>query len=299
MKPQLIDIIAVGNTLGEGVQWDDEAESLWWTDIQSRLLYRYHLPSGRLSTFPTPERLCSFGFVENSTNLIVAFERGFALYNPVSGDTRWLARPDAVGHGVRFNDGKVDCLGRFWAGTMVEDDDPLNRPEGILYSFNNNFELYQHETGIGISNGICWSPDSTRLYFADSARRIIYSYDFERNSGMLDKRRIFVETGHGAFPDGAEIDSDGCLWSAHWGAGRIVRYTPSGKTDAVLTLPVSQPTCVTFGGHGYELLFITSAREGLGENILNEQPLDGNVFVFKVGVSGFPARRFIQTVNVE
>ena len=293
-KPQLIDIIEVGNTLGEGVQWDGQTASLWWTDIQSRLLYRHHMHSGRLSAFPTPERLCSFGFVENSTDLIVAFERGFALYDPVSGDTTWLARPDAPGRGVRFNDGKVDCRGRFWAGTMAEDGDPLSRSEGVLYSFDNNFGLRRHQTGIGISNGICWSPDSKNLYFADSARRTIFRYEFNPCSGAIDNRAIFARTAPGVYPDGAEIDSDGCLWSAHWGAGRVVRYTPSGKTDTVLTLPVSQPTCVTFGGDGCKLLFVTSAREGLGRNTLRKQPHAGNVFVYRGGVSGFPVRRFVQ-----
>ena len=297
MKPQLLDIISVGNMLGEGVQWNDATESLWWTDIQARLLYRYHLPSERLSKFPTPERLCSFGFIENATDFIVAFDRGFALYNPVSQDITWLGRHEGLSHGIRFNDGKVDRQGRFWAGTMVENGDPLIRREGSLYSLDGTFVLHKHGSGIGISNGICWSPESRHMYFADSARRIIYSYEFDSDSGTIDNRKVFVETERGAFPDGAEIDNNGCLWSAHWGAGRVIRYTPEGKMDVVLSLPVSQPTCVTFGGQGHELLFITSAREGLGDDKLLKEPHAGDVFIFQVGVSGFPACRFIQVVK--
>ena len=297
MKPQLLDIIRVGNTLGEGVQWNDAAGSLWWTDIQARRLCRYHLPSGRLSQYPTPERLCSFGFVENTTDFIVAFACGFALYNPVSKDITWLGLPGRLSRGIRFNDGKVDRQGRFWAGTMVEDGDPAIRREGSLYSLDSTFTLYNHERGIGIANGLCWSPDSRRLYFADSARRTIYRYEFDPDSGTIDNRKVFAKTAPGAFPDGADIDSDGCLWSAHWGAGRVVRYTPAGNTDAVLALPVRQPTCVTFGGPGRELLFITSAREGLDRATLHTEPHAGDVFVFRVGVSGLPACRFIQVVK--
>ena len=297
MNPRLLDIIRVGNTLGEGVQWNEAAESLWWTDIQARLIYRHHLPSGRLSKFSTPERLCSFGFVKDKADFIVAFDSGFALYNPVSREVTWLSRPVKSERGIRFNDGKVDRQGRFWAGTMVESDDPAIRRGGSLYSLDGTFAVHQHESGIGISNGLCWSPESRRLYFADSSRRSIYSYDFNQDAGTIGNRKIFVKTESGAHPDGAEVDSNGCIWSAHWGAGRVVRYTPEGKTDAVLALPVSQPTCVTFGGRGCDLLFVTSAKEGLDDNKLHEEPHAGDVFVFQVGVSGFPACHFNQMVR--
>lgn len=293
VKLQLLDIIRAGNTLGEGVQWNDVTETLWWTDIQARRLCSYRPADGKLASFPTPERLCSFGFVRDDPGFIVAFDCGFARYNPVSKGITRLQRPEELDEGIRFNDGKVDRQGRFWAGTMVERGDPALRPEGGLYSLDGAYGMRKHDSGIGISNGLCWSLESDRLYFADSARRTIYRYEFDRDSGTISNRKVFAETGRGAFPDGAEIDRDGCLWSAHWGAGRVVRYTPEGKTDAVLTLPVSQPTCVTFGGPGHELLFITSAREGLDDDKLAGETHAGDVFVFQVGVSGLPACRFI------
>ena len=146
MKPRLLDIIKVSNTLGEGVQWDDATECLWWTDIQARRFYRYNLPSGRLSKFQTPERLCSFGFVENKTDFIVAFDGGFALYQPASQEMTWLQRLEGLKRGIRFNDGKTDRQGRFWAGTMTEKGDPVSRSEGGLYSLDNTFKLRQHES---------------------------------------------------------------------------------------------------------------------------------------------------------
>ena len=294
LKPELIDIIRVGNTLGEGVQWNDMTETLWWTDIQARLIYSYHPASGKLFKSPTPERLCSFGFVMGRAEIIAAFDRGLALYNPVSKDINWLKCPDGSGAGIRFNDGKVDRQGRFWTGTMVEAGDPLIQPEGNLYCIDAEYKLTIHESGIGISNGLCWSPESDRMYFADSCRRIIYSYDFETEPGTIDNRTIFVLTENGAFPDGADVDCDGCLWSAHWGSGKVVRYTPAGKTDIVLDLPVSQPTCVAFGGTDLGLLFVTSAQEGLDKAELFREPDAGNVFVYQAGISGLPASRFIR-----
>ena len=297
MKPVLIDIIRVGNTLGEGVQWDDMTETLWWTDIQASLIYSYHPATGELVKSPTPERLCSFGFVRNEQEFVAAFDRGLALYNPVSKGITWLTHT-GFGSGIRFNDGKVDRQGRFWAGTMVEDRDPIIFPEGNLYSLDGRYRLRKQESDIGISNGLCWSPGSERLYFADSSRRIIYNYDFDPESGTIDNRKIFVMTGNGAFPDGADIDCDGCLWSAHWGAGQVVRYTPAGKTDLALDLPVSQPTCVTFGGNDLDLLFITSAKEGIKDAELRKQPEAGDVFVFQAGISGLPTSRFITTGEI-
>ena len=210
----------------------------------------------------------------------------------------WLKYPEGLGRGIRFNDGKVDRQGRFWAGAMIEDRDPVLYREGNLYSIDGTNRLCKHESGIGISNGLCWSPESDHLYFADSSRRIIYNYEFNTGSGTIDNRKIFVMTENGAFPDGADIDCDGCLWSAHWGSGQVVRYTPAGKTDIVLDLPVSQPTCVTFGGPDLKLLFVTSATEGLENAKLCNQPNAGDVFVFQAEISGLPASRFIQKGGV-
>lgn len=297
VKPNLVDIIRVGNTLGEGVQWNEETETLWWTDIQEHLFYRYDFPTGELSKFRTPERLCSFGFIENTPGFIAAFERELALYHPASQVITSLRSPEELSNDLRFNDGKIDRQGRFWAGTMVEKGDPAIHRKGNLYSLDSAFVLQKHESDIGISNGLCWSPDAKYLYFADSALRIIYRYEFDPASGTIYNRKVFVETALGAYPDGAEIDSDGCLWSAHWGAGQIVRYTPDGKIDEVLTIPVSQPTCVTFGGPGYDLLFITSAKLGLDNDKLNKETHAGDVFIFQAGISGLPACRFIQMVK--
>jgi sugar lactone lactonase YvrE len=287
---ELVRIVPAGNTLGESPVWDGETGTLWWTDIQERRLFRYDSATEGLVHFRTPERLCSFGLVAGSGVLICAFETGVGLYEPGSDSVTWLARPRFRQPGLRFNDGRVDRQGRFWCGTMVEGAEPV--PAGSLHSLARVQALATHETGISISNGICWSPDSTRFYFADSPRRTIFAYDFDTRSGTIANRRVFAQTPDGAYPDGANVDAEGCLWSAHWGAGRVVRYTPDGNIDSVIEVPAEQPTCVAFGGADLDLLFITTARDGLNDGALLRQPRAGDVFVYKLSVPGLPDGRF-------
>jgi len=246
-------------------------------------LLRYDPATRALERFTLPERLGSFVFVAGGDQIIAAFESGFALYHPESGRIDWLARPKHGGPDIRFNDGRVDRQGRFWAGTMVERG---GVPGGKLYCLQADGGAEVHAAGIGISNSLCFSPDGRRLYFADTPARTIISFDLDPASGTISNRRVFAKTPEGAFPDGANVDAEGFVWSAHWGAGRVVRYTPSGEVSATIEVPASQPTCVTFGGEDLDLLYVTSAREGLHEAALQAQPNAGDVFVYKVAVPG-------------
>lgn len=288
IRAELVDIVAVRNTLGESVAWDPIAEQLWWTDIHERRLYRYDPRSGSLATFELPERLGSFGFLADGERLVAAFESGFALYHPQSGHTEWVTRPKHEATNVRLNDGRVDRQGRFWAGSMTEGP---GEPRGKLYCLCGR-EARVHLTGIAISNSICFSPDGRYLYFADSPHRTIVRFDIDEKSGALSNRRIFVRTPQGAFPDGANVDAEGHLWSAHWSAGRIVRYAPGGAVSGELEVPAAQPTCIAFGGRDLNLLFVTSAREGLSAAALRAQPNAGDLFVYSTNVTGLPDQRF-------
>src|ERR1700761_5301915 len=146
----LIQTIPAGNTLGEGVLWDVESQSLWWADIQRRELLSCDWRSQRLMRFSTPERLCSFGFIAGSDRLVVAFETGFAYFHPASGAIEWLARPLRDTTGLRFNDGRVDRQGRFWAGTMAEAPSQAGNAE--LYCLDSSGRAHRRESGIVISN---------------------------------------------------------------------------------------------------------------------------------------------------
>jgi len=284
----LVETIPVRSTLGEGVLWDTETQTLWWTDIEECRLYRYDLSGRRLCHHTMPERLCSFGFTSRSGCFIAAFESGFALYEPEADAIRWLVKPEAECQGMRLNDGRVDRHGRFWAGSMAETEALAG--QACLYCVDTSLRLSCRERGISISNSICWSPDSTVFYFADTPRRIIWRYDFDASSGAISNRRVFAETPSGALPDGAVADADGCIWSAQWGAGRIVRYSPDGRIVQMQDVPVRLPTCVAFGGPALDLLFVTSARSGLEKNATGDD--DGNVLVYEAGTKGLPEARF-------
>jgi sugar lactone lactonase YvrE len=284
------NILRVGNVLGECVLWDSPRGKLWWTDIQASRLQCYDWTSGALEVLEAPERIGSFGFVADSDSLITAFASGLALYEPRQRSVRWLARPAASDPGVRFNDGRVDRRGRFWSGTMVEDGQPGAR--GCLYSLQGSGEARPHIPGVRISNGLCFSPDGSRLYFADSPTRVISVYELIEPEGVLGNRRPLAQTPEGSSPDGATVDVDGCLWTALWGAGCVVRYTPDGRLDRTLPVPVSQPSCVCFAGPDLDILCVTTAREGLNEARLHDEPHAGDVFLYRVGTQGLPESEY-------
>lgn len=290
---RLVETIRAQNTLGECVLWNERSGMLWWTDIQARQLLSYRWADKTLRCYATPERVGAFGFVENSARLIVAFESGLALYDPEQKAIDWLARLEPKKPGVRFNDGRVDRQGRFWVGTMIETSD--EDLEAHLYCLDCAGRLRQHERGIKISNGLCFSPDGMHLYFADSPRRSIHVYDLIEPAGTLSNRRLFAQTPAGADPDGAIVDAEGHVWSAHWGGGCVVRYSPNGHIERILEVPASQPTCVAFGGPDLKLLFVSSARAGLSSETLASQPDAGSVFVYDVGVQGLPEPQYRYT----
>lgn len=282
-----IETIHLGNLLGECVLWNHETQSVWWTDIEGRRLHRLDWECRRLRVFPTPERLCSFGFVAGEERVIAAFESGLALYDPENGEGTWLWRLNRPGQ--RMNDGRVDREGRFWAGAMAEDRDQAGRAE--LYCLEADGSVLIRERGISISNSIAWSPDGVAFYFADSPARTIWRYAF--SNGRIADRDVFARTPEGVFPDGATVDAEGFLWSAQWGGGRVVRYAPDGGIARELELPVSQPTCVALGGPDLDLLFVTSARAGLSEAALTAQAGAGDLFVYNADVAGLPEHRFV------
>jgi L-arabinonolactonase len=184
----------------------------------------------------------------------------------------------------------VDRCGRVWAGSMVEGKGAAT---GKLYCLCKG-KTAVHLTGIHICNSVCFSPDGRHMYFADTPHRMILRFDIDAHTGALSNRSVFVETPRGAFPDGSAVDAQGHVWNAHWGAGRVVRYAPDGSISGSIALPATQPTCVAFGGDQLDLLFVTSAREGLGTEALAQQPQAGDVFIYQVEVQGLPESRYLE-----
>ncbi len=292
INARLIETIDVANILGEGALWRAFDETVWWTDIEASRLYRMDWRTQKIKTTATPERLGSFGFVEGRDDLLIAaFESGFALYRPDSEEVHWLARLAELGDGVRLNDGRVDPFGRFWAGAMIERELRRNEKAGAcLYMVDTQGKAYARAGGVHISNGLCWSPSGDRIYFADSMRNRIQSAPFDAVSDDDVAFASFAKTTGGS-PDGAVTDRDGRYWSALWGGSRVACFSPAGGEIFSLSIDAPQPTCPAFGGTNGDLLFVTSARDGLSDAALSASPKSGALFVFETNVFGAPPPR--------
>lgn len=290
MKINLIDTVPCENTLGEGIQWNKEDGCFWWTDIHSSKLYRYHLETKKVSTWDLPEKLGCFAFAKDDSRILAAFASGFAWFDVEAGSVEWIAKPENI-PGNRSNDGRCDRQGRFWMGTVVDEKKSAEQ-FASLYCLQKSGEVSKHLSGLRISNSLCWSPDSRKMYHADSPSHILHSYDFDAQTGHISNPQVFAETEEGVEPDGACVDAEGFVWNAQWGASRVVRYAADGTRDFVLSMPVSQATCLAFGGDKLNLLAVTSARIGLDEQALKQQPQAGNVFIFETDVFGLEESRF-------
>ncbi|HEY7123649.1 MAG TPA: SMP-30/gluconolactonase/LRE family protein [Ktedonobacterales bacterium] len=285
-------LLAVQNELGEGPVWDAEAQMLYWVDIYGQAFYRFSPTTGRLQKFTVGVQVGALA-PRVSGGLVMATQRGFALWDEQSAALTFLGDPEANHPETRFNDGAVDPAGRFWAGTMLEDSEDWDKAPGNLYRLDPDHTLTRMETGIAISNGIGWSPDSKTMYFTDSPRQVIYAYDYDQATGAIEHRRPFIQTpGEASVPDGLSVDSEGCIWSARWGGWRIIRYDPHGKQEREIHLPVQFPTSCTFGGLALDEFYITSAATRLNAQKRREQPFAGDVFRLKPGIKGLPRARF-------
>ena len=277
------------NKLGEVPVWDVAEQALYWIDIEGRKLFRLAPASGAVREWRFDERIGSFALRQNG-GLVCAFESGFAFFDPASGAVEWRARPEAMIARNRFNDGKCDRAGRFWAGTM---DDKLAEHTGSLYRLDPDGVAHRMDGAIGISNSLAWSPDDRVFYFADTLDGAIYAYDYDAASGAIANKRLFASTAdQPGSPDGSTVDAEGYLWNAQWDGWRLVRYAPDGRVDRVVELPVQKPTSCMFGGPDLRTLYVTSAIWDLAGGDLAAQPWAGGVLALDVGVAGLPETRF-------
>jgi L-arabinonolactonase len=277
--------------LGEGPLWLAGEQALCWLDIGRKRLHRQGL-RGQHQSWDLPGRPgCVEGFADG--DLALALGQGVHRFETKSGATQLLV-PVPLPPGVRFNEGKADPKGRLWFGSMQDNFGPNNeavpieRFEGALFRLDPQGSLRVIETGVGISNTLAWSPDESRLYFADSLLDQIFVYDYDVDAGKESNKRLFFKGLSQGLPDGSAMDSDGCLWNTRWGAGMILRITPEGRIDRCLELPVPQPSSCAFGGPGLGTLFITSARNGMSAQALAASPLSGAVLAISGVAQGMP-----------
>jgi sugar lactone lactonase YvrE len=274
--------------LGEGPSWDASVGRLYWFDIKGRRL-NWHEPDGPSGHYDLAVR-ASVATPRTRGGLLIVAEDGISTFDPATGVMTLIEPVEPLLPGFRSNDGKIDVAGRLWWSVM--DDDGGRRP-GFLYRRDPGRASVRMEAGIHIANTVCCSPDGRTFYLADSARRTIYAYALDPRTGALGERRVFAHTrGEPGAPDGAAVDVDGYLWNAQWGGWRLVRYAPDGGIDRIVEVPVEQPSSCAFGGEDLSTLYITTAREGLSDEALAQQPWAGSLLAFEPGVAGLPLPAF-------
>jgi sugar lactone lactonase YvrE len=277
-------LLATQNILGEGPVWSVEEQVLYWVDIKGESYSRFDPASGSYETIDVGVPIGVLARRERG-GLVMATKHGFAFWDEDRHALDIIARQDELKPFMRFNDGAVDCRGRFWAGTMNEEDE--SQPDGSVYRLQADGSMQRMLTGFCVPNGLGWSPDNRIMYLADSSRQTIFAYDFDSERGELAHERVFVSTSDkGYLPDGLTIDSEGYVWSACWNGARIVRYDPRGNVERVVEVPTYRPTSCVFGGHDLQELYITSARVGLSEAQLAQYPDSGDLFHLKTDIVG-------------
>lgn len=271
--------------LGEGAIWHNG--KLYWVDIPEGRIYIYD-PKRESERFIQLDSMVGTVVPRASGGLVVAMQTGFAFVDEERGTTTPIADPESDKPDNRFNDGKCDPAGRFWAGTMAVAEQGA---VGALYSLETDGRVVKRLDGITISNGICWSLDHTTMYYIDSPTRQVVAYDYDPATGDITRPRVVVEIPEEeGVPDGMTIDERGNLWIAIWGGYSVVCHDPNtGKRLAKVDVPAKKVTSCAFGGENLDELYITCARIDLTEEELKEQPYAGGLFRTDVGVKGVPS----------
>jgi sugar lactone lactonase YvrE len=283
----------IGDTrdqLGESPVWDHRTQRLYWIDSLAGTIHRLDPTTGELTDFHAPAPIGSM-VLRHDGGAMLALRHGFARYDFERGQVASpIASIDCDHSMVRLNDGKVDPFGRFIAGTLhggrAHDEPAL----GGLYRLEAG-AVTLLDTDLGVSNGPCFSPDGAILYLGDSARRVIWAYDYRREGPPANKR-LFADTSTlNSGPDGATVDADGYLWSVLVRAGTLARFAPDGRLDRTVELPVKHPTSVAFGGPKLDILYMTSISKST--NLSASEPDAGGLFAIEgLGARGLAAYSF-------
>lgn len=274
--------------LAEGIQWNARDQRLWWTDIHGSAIWSCAADGSDVVRRALPDRLGAFAFARDG-GIIGAFATGLFRLSADLTDAKRISEFETDVPTTRYNDGRCDRQGRFIVGGMNEDG---LRPVSSLTRFSGG-TVETLRTGIGCSNAICFSPDGTRMYFADTPSRLIETCTYDPATGELGPWEAFHTVAEGqGYPDGACIDADGTLWNARFGGAHVQQIMPDGTPGLRIDLPVPNVTCACFGGPDLATLYITTAREHMTPDDLADAPLSGGIFAVRPGATGLPEELF-------
>ncbi len=290
LKP--IQVLQKTSLLGEGPVWDAGKKLICWLDILNGIVHQYDPLTSVYSEIRVHQMIGSFA-VCNNGDLVAGLHHGFAFISRPDGKLKMIVDPESEIPTNRFNEGKCDPAGRFWAGTMAISE---ILHQGNVYVLDRDLKCRKQIEHVSISNGLAWSLDHKTLYYIDTPSFEVVSYDYDISSGEISNKKsvIKINVKEEGYPDGMTIDEEGMLWIGHWDGWQVARWNPlTGEKIGSIKLPASRVTSCTFGGENLDDLYITTARVGLTEEALTEQPLAGDFFVVKnCGFKGLPAFEF-------
>jgi len=285
---------------GESPLWHAGEQSWYWVDIPARRVWRLEHASGATRSWQTPEMVACIAAAHGGA-LVAGMESGiFHLTLGADGQAaaRKLAAPPRaeLGAGMRFNDGRCDRQGRFWSGTMFMDMGAA-KAVGGLYRYSVDGTLHGPAvSNLLTQNGLAFAPDGRTMYLSDShpQRRTVWAYDYDTDAGLPHNERVFLDLkGQTGRPDGAAVDADGCYWTCANDGGVLQRYTPQGKLDRELALPMAKPSMCAFGGPDLRTLLVTSIDPaGAGGAQGNAEGGAGSVLLLRPGVQGLAETPF-------
>lgn len=276
--------------LGEGPSWDAGKQKLYWVDIMGQKVHSLDPGTGKMTSFDTG-LFVGAAVPREKGGLILATHKGFYTLDVETGKISFIHDPEPDLSGNRFNDGKCDPAGRFWAGTMSFNEQD---PTGSLYRLDADLSVHQMLDQITISNGLAWTSDHKTMYYIDSPTKQVVAFDYDLDTGEIHNKRtvITIPDGEGV-PDGMAIDSEDKLWVAQFGGSKVSRWDPeTGERLLTVSLPATNVTSCVFGGQNLDELYITTARKGLSKEQLEQQPQAGGVFRYKTDVKGTPTYLF-------
>jgi sugar lactone lactonase YvrE len=280
---QVIDR-ATRDLLGEGPVWSQRRDALLWVDILAPALRSLDLSSGAITTWDMPEKIGWAIERVDDTGFIIGLKSGFARLDIDTLRIDRIGHPESDRPENRLNDAKVDRAGRIWAGTM---DDREIAASGALYRLDPDLCWTRHDDGYRVTNGPTFSPDGATLYHTDSLTRTVFAFDLTDAGSLLNKRIFLRFEDSWGYPDGMCTDTDGGVWIAHWGGGRVSRFSPDGRLDRSIALPAAQITNCVFAGADLDRMFVTSAAVGV-----EDDPLAGALFEVESGARGIAPTLF-------
>ncbi|HVO42308.1 MAG TPA: SMP-30/gluconolactonase/LRE family protein [Aggregatilineales bacterium] len=265
--------------IGENPLWHPTEERLYWTDIGTGRLFRFHPASGKHEPCYSGEPVGGFT-IQADGRLLLFMARG-AIKTWHDGELTTIIDAIPEERASRFNDVIADPVGRVFCGTMPSPDHP-----GSLYRLDTDGTLTRLLDGIACSNGMAFTLDRRQMYYTDSLKHVIYLFDYDQKSGSLTNQRVFATVPEdGGVPDGMTVDTEGYIWSARWDGRCLVRYAPDGSEDRRIQFPVPKVSSAIFAGRDYRDLYVTTAG---GDHKAEEGPQAGTLFRLDVGVGGLP-----------